>query len=116
MTSQINGYGALLPTPFDLEVRSLDDRTVLLVYGELDMATATRVSDAIDEMVHAGLVGDVVVDVTALTFCDVRGLAALLGAHQTIRRAGGRLTVSGASVMVRRLLDLSRLDSVMELN
>jgi anti-sigma B factor antagonist len=46
----------------------------------------------------------VLVDLTALDFCDSTGLRALIGAATELRAAGGRLSISVGEGPVTRLL------------
>ena len=106
----------MLVTPFDLAVTPDDPRrTVITLTGELDLASSPRLGHAIDDLVGAGPVDDVVLDLAGVTFCDVRGLTSVLGAHHTVVQAGGRLAVAGASKMMVRLLTLTGLHLVVVL-
>jgi anti-anti-sigma factor len=82
--------------------------------GELDMATEPELLATVDRLRSAGP-GSVVLDVTRLTFCDARGLAALAGLHDQLASAGMRLTVVGASPQLRRLLAITGLDEQLDL-
>lgn len=79
---------------------------LLRVAGELDLETEQ------DLLVHAGrLIGGghrhLVLDLTALTFCDSRGLNCLLSLNWLCRRMEGRLLLAGVGSRVMRLLTLS---------
>lgn len=47
-----------------------------------------------------------VIDATGLTFCDSKGLEALLGVQDSLTRAGATLELSGVHGALRRALDL----------
>jgi anti-sigma B factor antagonist len=67
------------PPFFRLDVRRADGRTVVAPAGEVDLATAGRLTAALREHLRAG---PVLLDLSALTFMDssgVRGLDAVLG-------------------------------------
>ncbi|MFE3329418.1 STAS domain-containing protein [Streptomyces sp. NPDC059176] len=79
---------------------------VLRVSGELDMETEQ------DLLIHAGrLIGGghrhLVLDLTALTFCDSRGLNCLLSLNRLCLRMEGRLLLAGVGSRVMRLLTVS---------
>jgi anti-sigma B factor antagonist len=82
--------------------------------GELDIATVPQLSDLVDAV---GCDGHrwIVLDLTDLTFCDVRGLTALLGAHRSVTSAGGHLTIVGASPLIGRMFALTGLSEVVDL-
>ncbi|MFG2088542.1 MULTISPECIES: STAS domain-containing protein [unclassified Spirillospora] len=77
--------------------------------GELDIATAAdfgiELARVIDERGP-----DVLIDASALTFCDARGLAAIVAADTLARRRGGAVTLTGARPQIARLLRLTGLD------
>ena len=84
--------------------------TRLGLVGELDLATAPTVCDAAGQLLRTRRPGDVLLDLSRLTFCDARGLSALMAVDRIVRDTGGRLRVTGASPRLRRLLALTDLD------
>ncbi len=101
------------PAPFDIQVRVGAHDTRVTVTGELDLDTAPRLTDAVSTLRTGG--GHVELDLSALGFCDVRGLAALLGAHHHVAGIDSHLTFTGASAALRRLVSAGRLTTVMDL-
>lgn len=93
---------------FSCEVVVEAPRVAVHVAGDVDMATAPRVGDAVGEALRAGA-GDVVVDLTSCTFLDSSGLAVLLDRANRVRAAGRRFTIRGASEQIVRLIDLTNL-------
>jgi len=76
------------------------------VTGEVDLGTARRLDAVLQDRVRAGL-GEVVIDLSGVTFFSVAGLNSLLRAQLLADSAGARLTVdSGRSRAVRRLFTL----------
>ena len=65
---------------FDVQSERRADALWLLAAGELDISQAEVLDTAVDQAAEAG--GPLVVDLTAVTFCDSSGLAALLGARR----------------------------------
>jgi anti-sigma B factor antagonist len=89
---------------FSLAVERSETGTVVSVAGELDVATAPALADAL-----AGTHGDVTVDLRATTFADSAALAVLLAARagrrmRVERRTGGAvarlLALTGTDVML----------------
>ncbi|BAU85214.1 STAS domain-containing protein [Streptomyces laurentii] len=67
-----------------------DPWTVLRIRGELDLVT----SPLIRKRVHAAVAGgrhDVVLDLSAVRFCDSSGVGVLIAARRLMRSCGGRL-------------------------
>ena len=86
-------------------------RTVLVrVAGEVDLSTARGLDDVLRSRIR-GPVGEVVVDLSGVTFFSVAGLNSLLRAQLLADAAGARLTVDpGRSRAVRRLFTLLPMD------
>jgi anti-sigma B factor antagonist len=77
---------------FSLAVRASDEGTVVTVAGELDVATAPELAQAL-----ADADGQVTVDLSATTFADPAALRVLLAAHakgvriRVLPRRGGQV-------------------------
>lgn len=94
---------------FDVTVGNAGDATLVSVVGELDIATADRLSKALAE-VQVGSGGRLVVDLGEVEFMDSTGLRLLIGAN---RRAGESdyafVVVTGASP-AKRVFELTKMD------
>ena len=77
--------------------------------GELDMATAETLRDALQPVVQAD--GRLVLDVGEVTFIDSSGLRALLELSQQMNGAAP-LVLSQVSSSVRRLFDIVGFESI----
>jgi anti-anti-sigma factor len=85
--------------------RATERDGVAFLVGELDTDTATTTASAAVNAAVDHANGRIVVDLSALTFCDSSGLSVLLGA---VIRAGGRpVVLRNPHGGVRRVLDLS---------
>jgi stage II sporulation protein AA (anti-sigma F factor antagonist) len=100
-----------LPTPFDLKTTMHDGLAVVVVVGELDLATAPRGSEALTEMAEPGRV--ILVDLSDTEFMDCAGLAPLLAACEHQRELGGDLFLEAPSGAVSRVLECTQLDKAM---
>jgi len=95
------------PPPFRMEQEPGPPGVVLLVLaGEIDLATSGQFRDAIEGALAAPG-SSVVIDMTDVTFMDSTMLRELLRAHKEIDAGGGRLVIAGAQAAVRRLLELT---------
>ena len=84
------------------------DRVQVRVVGELDLVTAPVLDRHL-----AGALGRralVVVDLSAVTFLDVRGINTLVSANAAATESGTRLVVRGAGPHVRRMMSLCGLE------
>jgi len=86
------------------------DTYIVWLWGELDVATADEFEQA---LVEAGG-SQVVIDLGALTFIDARGLSALLSARRRIIGAGHGFALRGASGLVRRVFEITDLESLLD--
>jgi anti-sigma B factor antagonist len=88
---------------------------VLAVHGDVDL----HVADEFEQALRSA-VGDapstVIVDLSKATFLDSMALGVLLGATKRLRDRGGRLRVVAPHSEVRRILEITHLDRVFELD
>jgi anti-sigma B factor antagonist len=78
-------------------------QTVLAVSGDIDLATAPRLGEALTEARQAGATATVV-DLTGVDFMDSAGIRVLM---EAARQTTGSLSVRGAHGWVARVLDLT---------
>jgi anti-sigma B factor antagonist len=91
-----------------------DDRYVLSLAGELDLYTAPRVRQQLNEVVRGG--GRfVVVDLQDATFVDSTMLGILLDALQELRTVQGELVVVSDDPRILRPFQVTGLDRVFRL-
>ncbi len=88
-----------------------EDEVVVGVNGEVDLATAADLGAALTAALERG--SPAVVDLTATRFMGVAGLRVLeIGAEQLAAR-GRRLTIRSPSVLVSRMLDITGLVDIL---
>jgi len=98
-----------LPTPVaDFALDTSDGTTVLVVTGEIDISTAPRLREHLQQLDAP----EVVIDLTAMTFIDSTGLGVLVGAVKRVRENGGNLILRRPSRSTRKVLDISGLASM----
>lgn len=81
---------------------------MLLVAGELDLASAPALEDEFDKVLGAGA-KSVVVDLRELEFIDSTGLSVLVKAHQRAQDSGQGFGLVKGGSQVQRLLALTGL-------
>lgn len=94
-----------VPDQLQIEVRHETDRIILRLDGELDMASAPRLEEAIDASLDARAV--IVLDLQQLQFIDSTGLHVILSAHTRSRERGQDLAITPGSQQVQRLLSVT---------
>jgi anti-sigma B factor antagonist len=86
---------------------------VVVVSGEVDLASAADFEDALAHAVHGQRVQTLIVDLTHVTFIDSTGLTALVRAFERQRWAGGELALVANDSRVTMMLEVSRLDRLL---
>ena len=81
---------------FTIDVRCVDGVSVLEVAGELDLSSAPALCARLEQALGDSPAG-VVVDLSALEFCDSTGLRALAGAAEEARIRLARLVIVAPS-------------------
>jgi anti-sigma B factor antagonist len=91
----------------DLSIRQSEDRVLVALRGELDVADAASAAAALIALAARGC--EIVVDLASLDFIDSSGLAALVLARGHARQAGGDLLLAAPRQQVLRVLTVTRL-------
>ena len=101
--------------PFAINVDERDDRVVVTPRGELDMATAPELEQAVMPRLDEGRW--IVLDLRSLDFIDSSGLRVVVGAHRSAEEHSGRFTcVRGApGSTVHRIVEIAGIDGVIEM-
>lgn len=87
------------------------DHAVVSVHGEVDLYTAPRLQTELAALAHDGA-SQVVVDLSKVEFCDSTGMNVLLSAMKRFREQGGNLELAAPRAAVRRILEVTGLDTV----
>jgi anti-anti-sigma factor len=98
---------------FTMRVRPSPESVLLSLSGDLDLVTAPELWDTLDELMTAGY-RQVVLDLSQLHFLDARGLRVIARAASEIDGLGGRLTIRAPGRMAARLLRLTGLDRMVD--
>lgn len=95
------------------DVQHVDGRAIVRLVGELDLACRETLHRALQEAACSS--AEAVLDLGRVSFIDAAGLRCLLIAQRDARAAGHRLTVRRPHRAVRRLLDLTGSQSLLEM-
>ncbi len=99
---------------FEVAVRYSEKAAVVAVRGEVDLITVPHLAGVIDAVVDRGPT-TVVLDVGGVTFMGAGGLGVIASALRRLEPGGGRLVLRGSSPFLRRLLGITGLDTVSEI-
>ncbi len=102
---------------FDVDVTRHGEVTVVAVMGDVDVATAPRLRQAlVSAAAEAVAPPRVVVDISAVDFLDSTGLGVLLGGLKRVRTLDGELALVGAEDQVRRVFTVTRVVEILPLH
>jgi anti-sigma B factor antagonist len=103
------------PTGFSISTSDRDGRAVVVIRGELDLATAPDLDTVLTERLDTGQ--DVVVDLRELEFMDSTGLRVLVSAHARVEGTEQSFVIvrplPGAPI--ERILAVAGVEKVLEL-
>jgi len=100
------------PVSLDISVSHMDDRTLVVLAGELDDATTPALHNALlDPIEH--LERHLVLDIGMLTFLDSSGLGLFVTVHKKLESKGCKLTIFSPTPMARRVLEITGLTEVL---
>lgn len=93
-------------TELELSISVDGTRALVEATGEVDMATAQQLLDAI-LVVHSAEGQDVTLDLGGVRFMDSRGMATLIAAHRHLATNHSRLCVENPQPGVAAVLDIT---------
>jgi anti-sigma B factor antagonist len=80
--------------------------------GEIDLYTAPRLHGELVAILSGDEPVQVVVDMSGIEFCDSTGMNVLLAAQRRAREQGGELELAAPRPAVRKVLQVTGLESV----
>jgi anti-anti-sigma factor len=97
---------------FRIEARGEPHAPVLEVHGEIDVASAPLLIQAINDVIDRG-VPRLLVDLAAVSFIDSSGMSALVRADLKAKALGTRLHIRNATGNARRSIELCGLNALL---
>jgi anti-sigma B factor antagonist len=92
--------------------QSQGDHAVMSVAGEIDLYTAPKLHTELMTALSGTAPLRLVVDMTGVEFCDSTGMNVLLAAHRRAREDGGELQLASPRPAIRKVLQVTGLESV----
>ena len=108
------GKGTDSDVELQIERESDGRHEILVLTGELDIATQTDLRSAIDETLRGGRV-DLVVDLNGTTFIDSTALGVLIAGRRKAHGLKGSFTIICEQPRVLRVFEITRTDRVFNL-
>jgi len=88
--------------PFSISVKRSSDEVTVVVVGDLDLASADELGQAVAQVLAAGFT-DVALDLRGVDFIDSTGLRMLLSLRNDAKRTGHALTLESPAPTVQRI-------------
>ena len=98
-----------------LSTRTVGDRTVVEVGGEIDVYTAPKLSEQLVELVNDGNF-HLVVDMEGVDFLDSTGLGVLVGGLKRLRSHDGDLTLVCTQPRILKVFEITGLTKVFSIH
>ncbi|WP_328594290.1 STAS domain-containing protein [Actinomadura macrotermitis] len=95
----------------NVSTTSQGGHAVVTATGELDLYTAPRLQTALAALLR-DQVDRIVVDLSGIEFCDSTGMNVLLSAMKRIDERGGSFELAAPRTAVKRILQVTGLDTV----
>lgn len=95
----------------NVSTASQGDHAIVTATGELDLYTAPRLQQALAGLLRERI-DHIVVDLSGVEFCDSTGMNVLLSAMKRLEERGGTLQLAAPRTAVRRILQVTGLDTV----
>ncbi|WP_395104886.1 STAS domain-containing protein [Actinomadura sp. SCN-SB] len=94
--------------PLTVTARQADDRTIVELRGELDVANSDDLRERL-RAIRRSHGERLVLDLSGLEFMDSHGLSVIVGCYQAAVAAGGDVALAAPQPVVRRNLEITGL-------
>lgn len=98
--------------PLRLEYLRQDGKIVVRIVGEVDLASAPVLREALVELIDGQGNLFVQLDLENLSFIDSTGIGVLVRALRSVRQKGGDLTLTNCRASTLRILEIAGLTTI----
>jgi anti-sigma B factor antagonist len=100
-------------TPFAVEVGGTPEAPVIVVSGEIDVATSPQLRRELAALVARGA-RDITLQFAEVSFVDSSGLGVLVGTYKRLREdESGSIRIVGAQPSVRKVFEITGLEAAL---
>ena len=96
----------------DISYKTDSNNLSIVLSGELDHHTASRVKDSLDKLIMEVKPKGIVFDFKNVGFMDSTGIGVLLGRYKLLKSMGAEVYLTNPSTTIDRLLKLSGIYNV----
>jgi anti-sigma B factor antagonist len=99
-----------------LEIRSEARDNVVIIHlkGEMDSISVGRFEEEVRSAVEGGRC-NLVVEISELFYLDSSGLGSIIRVLRTVAKYGGSLKITGMSLAIKALFDITRLNELVDM-
>ena len=101
-------------TPFELEVKSLPNATLVCVRGSCTMSVADRLTQKLVDLASEQT-PLIIIDMAGLDFIESTGLGGIVAGYLRARKNGGEIRLLSPPPFIRQLLQLTRLTQLFQI-
>lgn len=98
--------------PLQLEYLRQDGKVVVRILGEVDLASAPVLREALIELIDGQGNLFVQLDLENMSFIDSTGIGVLIRALRSVRQKGGDLTLANCRPSTLRILEIAGLTAI----
>ena len=100
-------------TPFAMELTGEPTQPVLVVRGEIDVATSPQLRNELNALLERGA-HEITLQFAEVSFVDSSGLGVLVGVYKRLRDDGnGSIRIVGAQPSVRKVFEITGLEATL---
>lgn len=99
----------------NLEFTSVETELTVKLSGEIDHHGAKSAREEIDTIVKESEPQRLILDMSAITFCDSSGLGLIMGRYKTVKEYGGELLIKKPAETAKKMILLSGLDRLVKI-
>ena len=98
-----------------ISVQDHDDRAMIQLAGEVDLATCPQLRAVLVELIDTGL-HQLTIDLDQVSFLDCAGIGVLVDARRRVKQHGGCLNLVRPKPFVLRVLTLTGMTTVLPID
>jgi anti-sigma B factor antagonist len=103
----------MMVNPFAVEVTGAPAAPVIVVRGEIDVATSPQLRNELNAAIALGA-RDLTLEFAGVSFVDSSGLGVLVGTYKRLREEGdGSIRIVGAQPSVRKVFEITGLEAAL---
>ena len=96
--------------PVKIEIGEGEKEMTVHIIGEIDHHSAAEIREEIDLEAERLRPEKMILDFSEVTFMDSSGIGLVMGRYKAAKAYGGKITVSGASSQIKKVMKLAGLE------